>query len=466
MDQENQKINNLKPHILIADTNAFIREGLQDVLRKQSFQLHTATDGNDVKYQLNRQMFDVIVLDLNLPKIAGMELLEEISEKQPESHVVILTTNSNVGTAVEAMKKGAFDFLIKPVDLTHIRFIVNRAIDRVQLVRRNRELQDRLGRTDIDDPFRRIVRRSTAMQQATRTVKQVALSDVPVLLRGETGAGKELIARTIHERSRRRDGPFVSVNCGGFTQDLFGSELFGHKRGAFTGAHVDHPGRFTLAEKGTLFLDEIGEVPLKNQVELLRALENREFQPLGDTKVHKADVRIIAATNRNLEKAVSEGEFREDLYYRLNVVPVDVPPLRNRLEDIPLLVETFFEEACRAYDQPRKKASKAAIEVFLSYAWPGNVREMRNVIQRVVITCPEHTIEPKHLSESLGEVIDDHTTHRGEFNVSLGSSIQDVEAELIRQTLQRVTSNRREAAALLGISVRSLQYKIKSYKLT
>ena len=243
MDQENQKIKNLKPHILIADTNAFIREGLQDVLRKQSFQLHTAADGNDVKYQLNRQMFDVIVLDLNLPKIAGMELLEEISEKQPESHVVILTTNSNVGTAVEAMKKGAFDFLIKPVDLTHIRFIVNRAIDRVQLVRRNRELQDRLGRTEIDDPFRRIVRRSTAMQQATRTVKQVALSDVPVLLRGETGAGKELIARTIHERSRRRDGPFVSVNCGGFTQDLFGSELFGHKRGAFTGAHVDHPGR-------------------------------------------------------------------------------------------------------------------------------------------------------------------------------------------------------------------------------
>ena len=456
-----------RARLLIADDEVFIREGLQDALREPGLDLQTAADGREVRRRLRKGAFDVILLDLRMPGVSGMDLLEEIRERHPESNVVILTAHGSVNTAVEAMKKGAFDFVTKPVDLTHVRLIVNRALDRVRLVRENRELHDRLGRGDSDDPFRRIVRRSASMQQATRTVKQVAMSDVPVLLRGETGAGKELIARTIHERSRRREGPFVAVNCGGFTQDLFGSELFGHKRGAFTGAHVDRPGRFAVAEKGTLFLDEVGEIPLKNQVELLRALENREFQPLGDTKVHKADVRVIAATNRHLETAVSEGEFREDLFYRLNVVPIDVPPLRERREDIPLLVETFFDEACRAYDQPRKKAGKKAVDLFVSYHWPGNVRELRNVIQRLVITCPETIIEPQHLREALGDAaVDLQGAGMGEFTISLGSSIEDVEAELIRQTLQRVTSNRREAAAVLGISVRSLQYKLKQYKLT
>ena len=458
---------NSRARLLIADDEVFIREGLQDALREPDLDLQTAADAREVRRRLRKGAFDVILLDLRMPGVSGMDLLDEIRERHPESNVVILTAHGSVDTAVEAMKKGAFDFVTKPVDLTHVRLIVNRALDRVRLVRENRELHDRLGRGDSDDPFRRIVRRSASMQQATRTVKQVALSDVPVLIRGETGAGKELFARTIHERSRRREGPFVPVNCGGFTQDLFGSELFGHKRGAFTGAHVDRPGRFALAEKGTLFLDEVGEIPLKNQVELLRALENREFQPLGDTRVHKADVRVIAATNRHLETAVSEGEFREDLFYRLNVVPIDVPPLKERREDIPLLVETFFDEACRAYDQPRKKAARETVDLFVSYHWPGNVRELRNVIQRLVITCPETTIEPQHLREALGvAAIDQPAAGTGEFTISLGSSIEDVEAELIRQTLQRVTSNRREAAAVLGISVRSLQYKLKQYKLT
>jgi DNA-binding NtrC family response regulator len=307
------------------------------------------------------------------------------------------------------------------------------------------------------------------MQRSTRTVKQVALSDVPVLLRGETGTGKELIARAIHERSRRGSGPFVAVNCGGFTEELFASELFGHRRGAYTGAHADRPGRFALAEGGTLFLDEIGEVPLKNQVELLRALESHEYQPLGDTQVRTADVRIIAATNRDLEAAVAAGTFREDLYYRLNVVPVDIPPLRERREDIPILVETFFEESCRAYDQPRKRPDEAAMRIFVGHAWPGNVRELRNVVQRLVVTIEGASIRPEHLSEVLGEAAVDLAaqTRAGDesFSVALGSSLEEVETELIRNTLQRVTVNRREAAAILGISVRSLQYKIKKYGL-
>ena len=461
MTDENQR------RILIADDEVFIREGLADALREPGFDIHTAEDGDEARRQLEQQSFDVVLLDLRMPGASGMDLLDHLREHHPDSHPIILTAHGSVDTAVEAMKKGAFDFVTKPFDLDHIRLVVNRALDRTQLLRENRELHDRLDqRAESDDPFRRIVRRSHAMQQATRTVKQVALSDVPVLLRGETGAGKELIARTIHERSKRREGPFVPVNCGGFAQDLFGSELFGHKRGAFTGAHADRPGRFAVAEKGTLFLDEIGEVPLKNQVELLRALETHEFQPLGDTMVHNADVRIIAATNRNLEEAVGEGSFREDLFYRLNVVPIDVPPLRHRREDIPLLVETFFEEACRAYNLPRKKPSRAAVGVLVAYDWPGNVRELRNVIQRVVVTCPERTIEAEHLADSLGDAVDTSGSGRGEFTVQLGSSIQNAEAELISQTLQRVTSNRREAAAILGISVRSLQYKLKEYRIT
>ncbi|MCY3738820.1 MAG: sigma-54 dependent transcriptional regulator [Gemmatimonadaceae bacterium] len=455
--------------ILIADDEVLIREGLCEALQRPGHEVEAVGDGHAARRALDAAAYDVVILDLRMPGPSGMDLLGDVRDRQPEALAILLTAYGNVDTAVEAMKKGAFDFLTKPVDLDHLRLVVDRAVDRSELVRENRELQSQLQQKGADDGFRRIVRRSPAMQRATRTVKQVALSDVPVLLRGETGAGKELIARTIHERSRRSEGPFVAVNCGGFTQDLFASELFGHRRGAYTGAHADRPGRFALAEKGTLFLDEIGEVPLKNQVELLRALEAREFQPIGDTRVHKADVRIIAATNRNLEDSIREGIFREDLYYRLNVVPIDVPPLRERREDIPVLVETFFEESCRAYEQPRKRPDEEAMQVLVGHAWPGNVRELRNLVQRLVVTTEGATIGAGQLSEVLGEAaVEAASAAASEESISLplGSSIEQMEAELIRHTLERVTSNRKEAAAVLGISVRSLQYKIKRYGLS
>ena len=448
--------------ILIADDEVTIRQGLQEALQQPGHVTDTASDGNEALDQLNRRSYDVVVLDLRMPGPGGMEILDEIHETHPQTQTIILTAHGNVLTAVEAMKRGAFDFVTKPVDLTHLRLVVGRARDRVDLEKENRELHSRLdSRQETDDAFRRIVRRSAAMQKATRTVKQVAMSDVPVLLRGETGAGKELVAHAIHERSKRREGPFVAVNCGGFTEDLFSSELFGHKRGAFTGAHADRPGRFALAEEGTLFLDEIGEVPLKNQIELLRVLESKEYQPLGEPAVHTADVRIIAATNRDLEAAVSEGIFRDDLYYRLNVIPLDVPPLRDRREDIPLLVETFLEASCRAYDQPRKKFTREAMAQLVGYDWPGNVRELRNLIQRLVVTCPGRALSPEHLADALGEPPPDADAVA--LHIPLGSSLRDVEAEFIQQTLQRVTSNRRKAADILGISVRALQYKLKKY---
>ena len=445
-------------HILITDDEVFIREGLQEALQKSGFVIDLAADGHQARKMLRDRTYHLVILDLRMPGPSGMELLEEIRDNSPDTQAIILTAYGSIVTAVEAMKKGAYDYVTKPVDITHLRLLVERALDRFELVRENRELHTQLENQDF---FRKIVQRSAAMQDATRTIKQVAMSDVPLLLRGETGSGKELIARVIHERSRRRSGPFMAVNCGGFTEELFASELFGHVRGAFTGAHANRPGRFALAEGGTLFLDEIGEVPLKNQVELLRVLEDREYYPLGDTKSHLADVRIIAATNRDLMAGVAQGIFREDLYYRLDVVPIDVPPLRERQEDIPLLVETFLEEFCRAHGQSRKQVSHEAMENLINYAWPGNVRELRNLIQRLVVTCTDKIIRPAHLPGDLGEA----DPGMGHFSVQLGSSIQEVEAALIRQTLERVTSNRRKVAAMLGISVRSLQYKLKQYNI-
>ena len=445
-------------NILIADDEIFIREGLKEALQHADYRIDAVADGHQAREKLRTGRYHLAILDLRMPGPSGLELLEELSSRDADAQIVILTAHGNVSTAVEAMKKGAYDFLTKPVDLAHLRLVVERALDRLHLVTENRKLHNRL---ESQDPFRRLVRNSESMQAAAKLIKQVAQSDVPVLLRGETGVGKDLVARAIHERSKRSEHPFVAVNCGGFTEELFASEIFGHKRGAFTGAHADKPGRFALAEGGTLFLDEIGEVPSKNQVELLRALESHEYQPLGDPQVRRANVRILAATNRDLEKSVGDGSFREDLYYRLNVVPIDIPPLRQRREDIPVLLETFLDEACRAQEQAQKKLSPEAMAHLVAHPWPGNVRELRNLIQRIVVTCPENTILPEHLPTHLAAA----STKPGHFSVRLGTSAADVEAELIRQTLQRVTANRRKAAAILGMSVRSLQYKLKQYNI-
>ena len=447
---------------LIISTDDDLDDAIRKVLHTRASRIDRAASQLEIADSLEQREFDITFADLDMPgqNLAG--IVDQIQRSNQDSQIILLPSQLDTEVAVAALKKGGFDFLTKPVNADQLTRLVDRALERNALLEENRELQNRLEKQiGGTETFHRIVRSSPAMEKVTRTVKQVAMSGVPVLLRGETGVGKELIARTIHERSRRVTGPFVAVNCGGFTEDLFSSELFGHVRGAYTGAYADRPGRFALAEGGTLFLDEIGEVPLKNQVELLRVLESKEYQPLGDTKVHEADVRIIAATNRDLEAGVKSGEFRDDLYYRLNVVPVDIPPLRQRQEDLPVLVETFFEESCRAYDQPRKKVSPDAMNALLRYPWPGNVRELRNVIQRLVVTSAGTVILPSGVADVLGESSDE--VEDQDLRIPLGASIRDMEAELIRMTLQRVTSNRREAATILGISVRSLQYKLKEY---
>jgi DNA-binding NtrC family response regulator len=454
------------PRILACDVDDTAVESITASIDDASIRLEIASDRDDCLGLLKRGEYDLVFVDLSADRESGLNLLEQIRDLFPETLAIALSSvaEADIQTAETALASGAYDFFPKPTDLTRLRRVVDQAIERVRLSRANRDLRHQLGRRGDDSTaFRRIVRLSAAMEAVSRTVKQVALTDVPVLLRGETGVGKELAARSIHERSKRSEGPFVAVNCGGFTEDLFSSELFGHVRGAFTGAHADRPGRFAIAEKGTLFLDEIGEVPLKNQVELLRALESREYQPLGDTEVHHADVRIIAASNRDLEASVQNGSFRDDLYYRLNVVPIDVPPLRSRRSDIPVLIETFLEEACRAYDQPLKRVDADTMESLIAYPWPGNVRELRNLIQRLVVTTAGPSILAHHLEEVLGGGQSADSDRY--FDVAIGSTIENVEAELIRQTLLRVTSNRRDAATVLGISVRSLQYKLKKYKI-
>jgi transcriptional regulator with PAS, ATPase and Fis domain len=304
-----------------------------------------------------------------------------------------------------------------------------------------------------------MVGESEPMQRLYSLVEMVADSDVTVLLTGESGTGKELVARAIHHKSRRGTGPFVTLNCGALPETLFESELFGYEKGAFTGAATNKMGRFELADGGTLLLDEVGELSLKSQVDFLRVLETKEFRRLGGTKIVKVDARIVAATNRNLEAAVREGGFREDLYYRLNVVPIHLPPLRERGDDIPLLADRFMAEFSAQHHRPSKEISRQAMRLLRLYAWPGNIRQLRNLIERLVVTIMEPVIEPEHLPEEVQASREDART----MVISLGSPLKEIEREAIRRTLIEVTNHRERAAKLLGISLRALQYKIKEY---
>ena len=325
--------------ILIADDEIFIREGLQEALQKNGYAIETVADGYQARQLLAERDFHLVILDLRMPGPSGMDLLQEMGKQKSDTQCIILTAHGNVSTAVEAMRMGAYDFLTKPVDLDHLRLMVDRALDRFELVTENRKLHSRLEK---DSPFRRLVRLSPAMQAATATIKQVAQSDVPVLLRGETGVGKDLVARSIHERSKRREAPFVAVNCGGFTEELFSSELFGHKRGAFTGAARDHDGFFLRASGGTLFMDEVGETPPDLQVMLLRTLETQEIQAVGASRSRRVDVRLVAATDADLERMTEDGGFRLPLLHRLAGYEIRVTPLRERRDDIARLFFYFI----------------------------------------------------------------------------------------------------------------------------
>lgn len=442
--------------ILIVEDEQNIRTALSTMVEKRGHRPRTAANGEEALALLEETPADLVVTDLRMPGMGGMEFLRCVKGKYPDTEVVVMTAFGSVETAVEAMRLGAYDYLTKPIDRDRFPVILEKALERHSLAAENRALRDRLN---TRTRFQSLIGESRAMHEIYNLIEMVASSDATVLLMGESGTGKELVAKAIHQKSGRSTGPFVSVNCGALPENLLESELFGYERGAFTGAMHTKVGRFELADGGTLFLDEVGELSLKSQVDFLRVLETKEFRRLGGTKLIKVDTRIIAATNRNLAEAVTAERFREDLYYRLNVVPIQLPPLRDRADDVALLAEQFLDEFTRQHHRNPKELSREAMRLLRLYAWPGNIRQLRNVIERCVVTVREDLIKPEHLPEEIQASREEVRT----MLVTLGSSLKEIERDVITRTLAEVTNHREKAAKLLGISLRALQYKIKAY---
>lgn len=444
--------------ILVADDEYYICEGLKEALAKEGYIVDVAHDGLEAELFLKNNVYHATVFDLKMPGKDGLSLLQLVRDSSPDTGVIMITAFGDVETAVDAMRQGAYDYLTKPVDLKRLRLSLQHLLDRQALVAENKELRARLGASET---FGEIVHHSAEMALVCDVIGQAAMTNVPVLITGETGTGKELVTRAIHQRSSRAKQPLIAMNCGAFSESLFEAELFGYVKGAFTGADTNKKGHFAAAEGGTLFFDEVGEIPLANQVDLLRVLEEKAYRPVGSTQSIKMDVRTIFATNRDLEREVAEGRFREDLYYRLNVVPIRLPPLRDRHEDIPLLVDTFLEQLCALHHKSRKELDADAMQQMLNYEWPGNVRELKNVIERLVVTCPDQEVKRHQLPSRVRTAKEEPKI----VGLKAGMSIEEAERILIANTLQDITSNRKEAADVLGISLRALQYKIKKYDL-
>ena len=447
-----------KVKILVIDDEQGLCAGIQEALRREGYVVDATTDALAGLKLAQDRLYNLVISDIKMPSLSGLDLLNQVRSKHRDTLFILMTAYGTVENAVEAMKQGAYDYLPKPLDLKRLRVLVEKALEFQAVVAENNELRLRL-QTRSDATL--LIGESEAMRAVARLVGEVANSDVTVLIEGESGTGKEIVARSIHLESARRERAFISVNCAALTEQLLEAELFGHVKGAFTGAVANKPGRFQLANGGTLFLDEIGDLSPKGQGDLLRVLEDGAFRMVGGSDLIHVDVRVIAATNKNLQDAVKEGKFREDLFYRLQVVPILMPPLRERAEDIPLLVEAFFEQFAAKHKRRRKRFSSDALQVFQRFPWPGNVRQLRNTIERLVITCRETVIEVDHLPDFLRDY--DRTTTT--FTVRPGTPLAEVEKQLIRQTLMHITSNREDAAKALGISRRALQYKLKQYGL-
>ena len=447
-----------KINILVVDDERGLCAGVQEALKREGYTVDAANDARAALQLLEDRLYNLVITDIKMPGLGGLELLKEAKQRSGDALFILMTAYGTVESAVEAMKEGAYDYLSKPLDMQRLRALVVKALEFQAVVAENHELRLRL-RKRSEPSF--LVGNSEAIRKVTQLADEVARSDVTVLLEGETGTGKELVARSIHMKSARADKPFVSVNCAALPEQLLEAELFGHVKGAFTGAVADKPGRFQLADGGTLLLDEVGDLSPKGQGDLLRVLEDGTFRMVGGTKLVRVNVRVVAATNKKLQEAVAAGKFREDLLYRLQIVPIFIPPLRERAEDIPLLIESSLEHYSAKHKRRRKKFSSEAIRICQRFHWPGNVRQLRNVVERLVLTCHRATIEPHDLPDFLRA----NDNNAKSFTIRPGMSLGEVEKLLIRQTLTQMTPNRDEAAKLLGISRRALQYKLKQYGL-
>jgi len=446
--------------ILVVDDEQSHRIMLRAVLNAEGYLVTEAADGTEAVAAVGKTAFDIILLDIRMTKMDGLEALGEIRKIGPQVPVLIMTAYASVKTAVEALKAGAFDYLTKPLDIEELKILIEKALDHYHLREENLILKERLG--DRFD-FSRIIATSSKMKNLLETLAMVSPSDATVLIMGESGTGKEVIANAIHHGSSRAGMPFIKVACAALPETLLESELFGHEKGAFTGAVVRREGRFQLADRGTIFLDEVGEMSPAIQTKLLRVLQEKEFEPLGSTRTVKVDIRVITATNRNLEKEVKEGRFREDLYYRLNVVPILLPQLRERREDIPPLAEHFSHLYQEKNRKPLKGISGKALDLLVRYDWPGNIRELENCIERAVIMAREEFIVPADFPPQIRMLSEDEG--QADFTIPSGIRIDEMERVLIVKTLTETGGNRTRSAEILGINRRTLQNKLKQYEL-
>jgi DNA-binding NtrC family response regulator len=443
-----------KAAILIVEDEPKMRRLLELQLAEEGFNARIAADAETGLQILGKEAFDIVVTDLKLPGMSGLEFLQAVKRVNADLPVVIMTAFGTVESAVDAMKAGASDYVLKPFSLAELVLVIRKELTSHQLRQENRDLREALGRRY---EYKNIVAKSDKMQAVLALVERVAPTNSTVLIGGESGVGKDLVARAIHEHSQRARGPFVKINSTAIPETLLESELFGYEKGAFSGATTSKPGKFEVANNGTLFLDEIGDVPAAIQVKLLRVLQDREFERLGGTRTLKVDVRLVAATNRDLRDALEEGTFREDLYYRLNVVAIDIPPLRERKEDVPALAEFFLEKFARESAKPVQGLTPAAMKMLMDFHWPGNVRELQNVIERAITLSSGSTLD----------VADIHidTARRGHVEsgsavLPEGMSMEQWEEELLREALKRASGNKSQAARALGLSRNALRYRL------
>jgi len=444
-------MNNQNIKIFIVDDEQIVRDSLTHWFEEDGYQVESAVDAFDVLKDLRPGKYDIMLVDIKMPKMSGLELLEKVKEIDPDCIVIIITAYASVPSAVQALKNGAFDYVTKPIDPDELSHLIQKAIKQKTLKEENIALKKHI---DEVYSFEGLIGESTEMKKVFELIKIVAPQDTTVMIRGESGTGKELIARAIHMHSPRKYYPIIPVNCGAFTEILLESELFNHEKGAFTGAQYRRKGKIEMANGGTLFLDEIGSISPKMQVELLRVLESKQFTRVGGNEIVKVDFRLISATNENLEKLVQEGTFREDLYYRVNVFTIYVPPLRERKGDIPILANHFVEKFSRAMNKVPLKISDEAMEILLRHSWPGNVRELENAIERAMVVGKPPEIRPEDLPFQLERVSHEDS-----------DSLEEIEKVHIQKVLKKYDWNISRAATALNIDRVTLYNKIKKYGL-
>ena len=444
-------------HVMVVDDEKNIREGLGKALELDGYNVFLAADGKEALQIVETNDIDLIITDLRMPNVPGEELLKRMTASYPTISVIILTGHGSIESAVNAMRDGAFDFLTKPVNLDRFSLLVKRALSNRELILQNRALQEELEKRN---QFTNIVGKSGKMKRIFEVVKQVGPTKASVLITGESGVGKELIADAIHYISPRKDKPYIKVHCAALTETLLESELFGHEKGAFTGAVGRKRGRFELAHLGTLFLDEIGEINQNIQIKILRVLHEKKFERVGSEETIEVDVRIIAATNRDLKQDIVTGSFREDLYYRLNVVNIDIPPLRERKDDIPLLVAAFIRQLAQENNKVIEGIDSKVNMALFNYPWRGNVRELHNCIESAIVMCKSNVITMEDLPPYIRSTSDENY-----IKLMAGTTLSEAEKEIITFTLHQYRGNKSKTADVLGIGRKTLHRKIQEYDL-